>query len=139
MVSPHPLDIPADELQKIQAADKTLGAVSRAAEGEPSSAGIGFFKRGRLLYRRWQTPGQDAEMAVEQLVLPLSCRATVLELAHSIPFVGHLGRDKTTRRILQRFYWPTTADDAESVRRWAAGVCGECPSSHYRWWESHSI
>ena len=58
-------------------------------------------------------------MAVEQLVPPEKCRETVMKLAHSIPLAGHLGRDKTTRRILQRFYWPT-------VHRDVADYCRGC-------------
>ena len=57
-------------------------------------------------------PGRDGEdMAVEQLVLLKECRDRVISLAHSIPLTGHLGRDKTTQHILQRFYWPTIYRD----------------------------
>ena len=38
-------------------------------------------------------PGRDGEdMAVEQLVLPKGCHATVLSLAHSIPLADHVAR-----------------------------------------------
>ncbi len=116
----HPLDLPAEELQRLQAEDETLSKVARAADGEHNSAGTGFFRRGGLLYRRCQPPGRDPEMAVEQLVLPRSCRSTVLELAHTIPLAGHLGRDKTAKRVLQRFYWPTLFKDV-------ATYCRQCP------------
>ena len=60
--------------------------------------------------------------AVEQLVLPLQCRADVVRLAHRPPFAGQLGRDKTANRLLQRFYWPTLfADVAKAVK-----TCDEC-------------
>ena len=108
----HALEVTSDELADMQKADETLVAVRKAAEGTPSTAGGGFFKRGGLIYRRWTPPGSDAEeMAVEQLVLPQQCCKTVLHLAHTIPLAGHMGRDKTTRRILQRFYWPTVYKD----------------------------
>ena len=61
-------------------------------------------------------------MAVEELVLPLQCRKTVLELAHEIPLAGHLGKDKTARRILQRFYWPTLYRDVTELCR----TCAPC-------------
>ena len=48
-----------------------------------------------LIYRRWAPPSQDEDIAVEQLVLPTHCKATILKLAHSIPMVGHLGKTKT--------------------------------------------
>lgn len=58
------------------------------------------------LFRRWVPPGRDKEvMAVDQLVLPTTCRGTVMSLAHSIPLAGHLAKKKTTNRILQHFYF----------------------------------
>ena len=79
--------------------------------------GVGFFTRDGLLYRRWIPPGRgdEEEMAVEQLVLPRQCREMVLRLAHTIPLAGHLGRDKTTRRVLQHFYWPTIHKDTAEL------------------------
>ena len=44
--------------------------------------------------------------SVEQLVLPLQCRSTVLKLAHDIPAACHLGINKTKDRVLQHYYWP---------------------------------
>lgn len=76
-----------------------------------------------LLYRRWLPPGRNGkEMAVEQLVLPKSCRETVMRVAHCIPLAGHQGKDKTARRVLQRFYWPTIYRDVAKFCR----SCGSC-------------
>ena len=78
----------------------------------------------------WTLPGRDVEtMAVDQLVLPLQCRDTVLNLAHSTPCAGHLGKDKTTNRILQRFYWLTVHRDVADFCRQCA-VCQK--TTHYR-------
>ncbi|KAL5460087.1 hypothetical protein EMCRGX_G033508 [Ephydatia muelleri] len=44
-------------------------------------------------------------MGVEQLVLPTQCCSMVLELGHEILIAGQLGKEKTRRRIIQRFYW----------------------------------
>ena len=118
----HPLDIPAAELHALQESDSTLGGTRQAADGEPTSARSGFLWQNGLLYRRWQPAGQPPDAVVEQLVLPHTCRPTVLQLAHTIPLAGHLGRDKTTQRILHRFYWPTLFKDvADYVRS-----CPEC-------------
>ena len=86
------------------------------------------------MYRRWVPPGMDSdEMAVEQLVLPLQCRKTVLKLAHEIPLAGHLGCDKTARRILQRFYWPTLYKDIADFCR----TCSACQKTS-RWKGGHA-
>lgn len=102
-VTPHALDISGEELQRLQKADESLASIHKAADGECSTAGVGFFRRGGLLYRRWEPPGRKIEeLAVEQLVLPQALRSAVLTLAHTIPLAGHLGRDKTAQRVLQR-------------------------------------
>ena len=117
----HPLEISAEELQKLQEEDPTLSAIRKAAKGDASTAGVGFFKKGGLLYRRWIPPGRDEEeMSVEQLILPQQCRGTVLQLAHKVPIAGHMGKTKTARRILQRFYWPSLFKDV-------ADYCKCCP------------
>ena len=56
---------------------------------------------------------------MEQLVLPKECREEVLKLAHTIPLAGHMGKEKTARRVLQRFYWPTLYADV-------AKFCKDC-------------
>ena len=38
---------------------------------------------------------------------------TVLSMAHEIPSAGHLGKEKTRQRILQRFYWLSLYKDVE--------------------------
>ena len=117
----------ADEMKVLQDTDTTLQTLKRAAEDDPSEGG--YFLRDGLLFRRWTPPGRDVEtMAVDQLVLPLQCRDTLLNLAHSTPCAGHLGKDKTTNRILQGFYWPT-------VHRDVSDFCRQCAvrqkTTHY--------
>ena len=113
----------ASELKVLQQNDETLKAVRKSADGEQSTAGGGFFKKDRVIYRRWTPPGQDTDaMTVEQLVLPSPCWRTVLEVAHQIPLAGHLGKTKTADRVRQRFYWPSLFKDVEEFCR----SCGEC-------------
>ena len=40
-----------------------------------------------------------------------------MEIAHHIPLGGHLGTNKTTNRILQRFFWPKVHRDIAMFRR----------------------
>ena len=73
--------------------------------------GCGLFRKGGLLYRRWIPRGRVEDDTVEQLVLPLQCRADVVRLAHRLPFACFAGRDKPANCSLQRFYWPTLFAD----------------------------
>ena len=129
---PHPLDISAEELKALQAVDSTLEAVRKTARGESNTAGHGFFQKDGLLFRRYVPPGcgpeEEEVRAVEQLVLPSQCRGAVLRLAHSIPLAGHLGRNKTASRILQRFYWPTVFKDVAQYCK----SCAECQKTSPR-------
>lgn len=53
------------------------------------------------------------------MVVPFRCRKELLKLAHTTPFAGHLGKTKTTQRLLQRFYWP-------GIFRDVADYCRSC-------------
>ncbi|XP_025766300.1 uncharacterized protein LOC112841659 isoform X1 [Oreochromis niloticus] len=55
-----------------------------------------------------------------KLVVPQEVRETVLNLGHSIPWAGHLGKHKTTARIKQHFFWP-------GLYRDVAYFCKSCP------------
>lgn len=63
--------------------------------------------------------GEGEGLVREQLVLPMQCRERGMELAHSVPLAGHLGKHKTTDRVLRRFYWPTLQKDV-------ADYCQQC-------------
>ena len=113
-------DPPAEDLRALQESDSTLDHARSVADGAPTPAsGERFFRRDGVLYRRYSPPGGEE---VEQLVLPMPCRPTVLRLAHNIPLAGHLGRKKTTDRIKQRFYWPGMFRDTEDHCQ----TCPEC-------------
>ena len=68
-----------------------------------------FYKRSRVLMRKWRpaTAPSDEEWQVShQIVVPKSFHNDVLSLAHSLPLAGHLGVNKTYRKVLSHFYWP---------------------------------
>eukprot|EP00731_Ephydatia_muelleri_P021177 Em0013g904a len=121
------LDLSASELQKLQETDPTLSALRKVSGREVDSGGGGsdvsvVVKNGlmyRVKTRTGELPGR------EQLVLPNQCRRVVIELAHSIPLAGHMGRNKTIGRILQRFYWPTVYKDVAEFCKW----CETCQKS----------
>lgn len=59
---------------------------------------------------------------VEALAVPASCRFKVMDLAHSVPWAGHLGKHKTLARIASRFSWPMMYTDVTDFIR----TCTEC-------------
>lgn len=63
-----------------------------------------------MLFRQWSPRGTTG-IEYKQLILPKTYGRAVLDIAHSIPIVGHLGKEKTAQRILRRFYWPTLFRD----------------------------
>ena len=115
---------PEQRSVKLQDADESLSRPRSIADGAPSAAaGENFFRRDGLLYRRYSPPGADSDAHdIEQLVLPTELRPTVLKLAHDVPMAGHLGKKKTTDRILNRFYWSGLFRDVEKHCR----SCGQC-------------
>ena len=48
------------------------------------------------------------------LVVPKSLRANLLHQAHDSPISGHLGRDKTWKRLKSHFYWPGLSADVRA-------------------------
>ena len=83
----------------------------------PDGTSQQFYEKDGLLYRWWMPPHCFSDdMEVEQLILPVQCCCDVLQLAHTIPLAGHLGKDKIAQRILQRFNWPTLYKDIEDYR-----------------------
>ena len=112
-VSKHPLEISAAALKELQDRDRSLARIREAADGQPNSAGVGFFQRKGLLYRKWTPPGRGEESEVEQLVLQQGSQKAVLELGHEITLAGHIGKEKTRQRILRQFYWPTLYKDVK--------------------------
>ena len=121
----EPLKASSEQLKEAQRKDETLQQVWRWANGDgPWEENVTFFIREGLLHRRWRPKGSDNGdcWTTEQLVLPESMRQDVMRLAHEIPLAGHMGKQKTTARILKRFYWPRIFSDVpEYVRH--CSVC----------------
>ena len=100
------LDMTPAEFRDAQVQDPTLATAWKVAEGTQDLAvGGGFYVEDGLLHRHWVPRGLTQEdPGIHQLVLPVNCRDSVMAAAHEIPLGGHLGKTKTTQRLLQRFY-----------------------------------
>ena len=74
--------------------------------------------RNQLLYWKWiDKMGRE----VFQLVASTEIRRRIFSELHGQKYAGHLGRDRTTRAVRNRFYWPNMGKD---LKRW----CLDCYS-----------
>ena len=106
------------ELIKGQKTDITLSKIRALAMQGRS----GYEEMDGILYRNFRSGDEEKDRSVQQLVLPKCYRKKVLEVAHDISMAGHLGREKTLSRILQRFFWPGITRDVKQYCR----SCAAC-------------
>lgn len=104
-----PLEGGRDQLMQAQASDPSLHECRRKAQEEED--GEFEYENGVLL--RKHEPNSSS--SVQQVVLPRAYRETVLRLAHSSPFAGHFGRDKTAQKIAKNYYWPGGRRDVRDM------------------------
>ena len=71
-------------------------------------------------------------MTVEQILVPQQRRQQVMHIAHTIPLAGYLGRNKTARRLVQRFYWPTLFREVANYC-WLCHECQKSSGERERW------
>ena len=125
-----------EEIRQLQLQDPVLGPVLRALEGKQKPHADHLKSERpecRRLFQQWDQlqakNGQlwrlfenDKGSSVRyQLVIPTILRTEVLQELHAGVASGHLGEEKTMRRLKERFYWPGQWND---VRDW----CRTCPT-----------
>lgn len=104
------------ELQKSDCSLKPLFA----KVGGPSG-----FTEGKACFVVDQDVLYSVENDAKRLVVPESCRPLVMYLGHTLPWAGHLGRNKTYMRISSRFYWPSMYSDVQKY----CSTCSVCQRS----------
>ena len=102
-----------EELRKLQDEDPAIVSLKKR---KPQL----LAEHNGLWYHLW-TP-KHCDEPIEQLILPKHCHKIVCKLVHTIALAGHLGRDKTIKRITRHFYWPSVFRDVAEYRR----RCPEC-------------
>ena len=127
------------EMRKLQLSDTVIGPILQAKEKEqkPSPDDVKVQPRstsrlvqqwdqlevkGGLLWRVMENVGGNE---VRQLIVSQGLRTEVLQELHSGAVGGHLGEEKTLKKLKERFYWPGHAND---VKNW----CRACPSCSTR-------
>ena len=73
-----------------------------------------------ILFRKYEDPVSN--MVLNQALVPLSERKTVLQFCHDNKCSAHLGVHKTVAKVRQGYYWPGLQGD---VRAYIAG-CDKC-------------
>uniref|UniRef100_A0A4W5LFJ3 Gypsy retrotransposon integrase-like protein 1 n=1 Tax=Hucho hucho TaxID=62062 RepID=A0A4W5LFJ3_9TELE len=108
-------DVPQNfaTLQKSDATLKCLFDKAFAGDSQSSCGGI-YTVDNHILYL-----GSEADS--RKLVVPSTCRPLVLNLAHTVPWAGHLGQHKTYLRLGSRFFWPSMYTDVQTY-------CKTCPT-----------
>ena len=81
-----------------------------------------FYIKDGILMRKWRPTDSkpDEEWKImHQIVVPKIYRRDILNIAHETPLSGHLGVNKTCKKILDHFYWP-------KLKRDVAQFCKSC-------------
>ena len=76
--------------------------------------------RNSILYRRYED--EITKKTVNQLILPLSMRQTILTELYGSYTSGHLGEHKTLAKVRQRFFWHGQKNDVMNFCK----KCTEC-------------
>ena len=77
------------------------------SEAEARKVPVCYFVKDNILMRKWRpkvAPSADTWRVVYQIIVPPVFRCEVLSLAYDTPLAGHLGVNKTYRKILNHFY-----------------------------------
>ena len=108
-----------DDLKKLQEDDQTVRTVKENIKQEER-----YEIKDGILFRKQQPPLKSVPyVPAGQL------RANILKMYHDTPGNGaHFGRDKTTRKIQERYYWPTMIAD---IRNYVSS-CLPCAQNNYR-------
>uniref|UniRef100_A0A3B1JS97 Gypsy retrotransposon integrase-like protein 1 n=1 Tax=Astyanax mexicanus TaxID=7994 RepID=A0A3B1JS97_ASTMX len=105
------LTLPVDgaELVSAQEKDPSLSKCRSAVvdQGKIHEVPVAFYRLNGVLMRKWAPSiASDEWDSTFQIVVPEVYRAYVLSLAHDHVMAGHLGINKTYKRILLHFFWP---------------------------------
>ncbi|CAF1196211.1 unnamed protein product [Rotaria sordida] len=91
-----------DDLRKLQEEDKTIEEIKKNIKNKKH-----YFIKDGTLFRKQQPPRPPVPYVPAGRI-----RGDILKIYHDTPANGaHFGRDKTIRKIQERYYWPTMIAD----------------------------
>ncbi|CAF3306787.1 unnamed protein product, partial [Rotaria sp. Silwood2] len=108
-----------DDLRKCQEEDKTIQEIKKNIKNKKH-----YFIEDGILFRKQQPPLPPVPYVPEGRI-----RADILKIYHDTPANGaHFGRDKTIRKIQERYYWPTMIAEIRNH----LNSCLPCTQNNYR-------
>ncbi|CAF3837111.1 unnamed protein product [Rotaria magnacalcarata] len=108
-----------DDLRKCQEEDKIVHDIKKNILSKKN-----YFIENGILFRKQQLPLSSVPFVPAGRI-----RADILKIYHDTPSNGaHFGRDKTTRKIQERYYWPTMITDIKNH----LDSCLPCAQNNYR-------
>ncbi|CAF1500051.1 unnamed protein product, partial [Rotaria sp. Silwood1] len=108
-----------DDLRKCQEEDKTIQEIKKNIKNKKH-----YFIEDGILFKKQQLP-----LPPVPYVSVGRIRADILKIYHDTPANGaHFGRDKTIRKIQERYYWPTMIADIKNH----LNSCLPCAQNNYR-------
>ena len=106
-----------------QTREESLDLYRSRTEAKQDEVDERFFMHNGILMRHGRSTDPRIDpVEFNQIVLPASLRAEVLQHMHSSALMGHLGVERTLDRILSRFWWPGVRKDTQ---HWLA-ACMDC-------------
>ncbi|CAF4371105.1 unnamed protein product, partial [Rotaria magnacalcarata] len=107
-----------DDLRKFQEEDKVVQEIKKNIRSKKH-----YFIEDRILFRQQQPPLTSVPFVPEGRI-----RVDILKIYHDTPGNGaHFGRDKTTRKIQECYYWPTMIADIRNH----VNSCLSCAQNNY--------
>ncbi|CAF1478003.1 unnamed protein product [Rotaria sp. Silwood1] len=108
-----------DDLRKCQEEDKTIQEIKKNIKNKKH-----YFIEDGILFKKQQLPLLSVPYVPAGLI-----RGDILKIYHDTPANGaHFGRDKTIRKIQERYYWPTMIADIRNH----LDSCLPCAQNNYR-------
>ena len=118
------LDWSRQSLIKEQKSDPEISQLRVLTERGRKLSGQ-YFMKDDLLMRKYRPVGVRGDVewqSVEQIVIPLKYRSSILEKAHENLFAAHVGIGKTFKRVSRNFFWPKLKRDVARHCK----TCHEC-------------
>lgn len=123
------LGVDREALRLSQKTDPSIAVMNNGNSEGVSSRNISFEVRNGILYRKYR---DRRGQCYDQLVVPSPYRKDLLSLCHDHSWAGHLGINKTKKRLLQEFYWPGCFRDVQNFVK-TCDACQRAGRSNDKW------